>query len=183
MSKTNYVLIIIIVFLILFSSISFSKTLSLQNEIGEDYKETIYYLDNRIDMIKDLLSRSEDLDKHLYYSLWGMILEYEKISRELPMKKNYFSYMFGALRGVLSALAEQSEGALYEENTEYFKKRALGICDKLQWSFNIIKTNAEKHEANYGYYHELRNLNSRTHKTLDDNLAKYLYEVLRIDLE
>lgn len=44
----------------------------------------------------------------------------------------------------------------------------------IKWSIEVIRENSE--EDKYGYYAQLHNLNSETHKTIDEELLRFLKE-------
>jgi hypothetical protein len=164
-----------------------------RNYFGKAYSDTVNYLDGEVQKLQAYVSEMEkyaqaNREEFIRFSsilsgeLVEIEMEFESIPSKIPMKKNYYAYLFRALRGDVGILAAVIEGRsnLTWIDKEYVRKRIIRTCEKIRWSLNVIRENANKYHGTYGYFQELYFQGSSTHETIDDELDAFLKKVHKI---
>lgn len=192
--KLKFLMPFILIVLLIFSTIQYRQNLLLKGYIGMSISETVNYLDNEMYNLQNHLSdfdnnhqSPENITYTLNYfanRLSEIEIEFFNIPSKLPMRKNYYGYLYGALISDLNHIMNINNGI--NANTwidkEYIQTRIDDTCKKIRWSYNVIKENSENHKGNYGYFKEIYNLDSKTHNTIDDELERYLRDAYHINI-
>lgn len=186
-------LTIILSILLIFLSCQFIKYINLASTTGEEYFNTVTFLQGEVDTLQvymEELERYKPMGTNEYVQFLTLlngqvteiVMEFHNIPQRLPMRSNCYEMMFMAINSDMSALISMAEGSKTWIDEEYVKKRLIDTCRKLQWSFEIISRTAAKYPGKYGYFKELYHLKSATHKVIDTELENFLKEVHHIDI-
>lgn len=190
--KLKFLFLFIFIVLMVFSTIQYRQSLMLKEYIGMYLSETVNYLDNEMYNLQTHLSdvdnnrdSSENTMEALSFfanRLLELEMEFHNIPSKLPMRKNYYGYLYGALRSDLNLIINQNNGIDPWIDKGYIQTRIYDTCDKIRWSYNVINENSQGYNGNSGYFKELYNLDSKTHNIIDDELERYLRDVYHINV-
>lgn len=192
-SKLKFLFLCILILLLIFSALQYRHNLILKEYIGKSFSETVNYLDNEMYSLQTHLS---DLDNshespeniikilRLFQNrLLEIEIEFYNVPSKLPMRKDYYGYLYGALISDLNLIVNINNGIDTWMDKDCIQTRIYDTCDKIRWSYKVIQENSENYNGNYGYFKELYNLDSKTHNTIDDELERYLKDVYHINVD